>query len=243
MEKGKRCAGCRKMVLAVCVLALVLGLTSCGTLVVPNGNFPDETSVVSGGNSLNETGMVSGLEEIPTVTGDLQVQIFMPDTLYAPKTWKEEDELSEYIVRGRLLDDAKQKLYYYTPKDDASDGITVTSFEISQVYKGNMSPGDVIPLGEDYWTIERKGKFIRYERYEPSSSGKEYILFLRKGEDSIELRKGLYLPTIAETGIYPVVDPAEFDVDSKTAKELNLVVRQTEDYRAIYKEVIRKYMR
>ncbi|TQI67243.1 hypothetical protein LY85_1930 [Clostridium sp. KNHs216] len=243
MEKGKRCAGCRKMFLAVCVLALVLGLTSCGTLGVPSGNFPDETSVVSGGNSLNETGMVSGLEEIPEMTADAEIRVIDGDVLYAPKTWKEENELSQYIVRGSLLDDAKQKLERHGQKFPVY-GVTVSSFRISQVYKGNLNPGDVIPIAERYYTVKEEGKIVRYELgYAPSIPDKEYIFFLIPAEDKNEFLRGTYGPMIGETARYPVVDPAEFDVDSKTAEELNLVVRDVEDYRAIYKEVIRKYMR
>lgn len=220
-----------KMILAVCAVALFAGLTACGAEHAP---------VLS---LLQRTPAVSGLEEIPEMTADAEIRVIDGDMLYAPTTLKEEDELSDYIVKGRLTDGAKQILERYEP-GTVNFGVTVSSFKISWVYKGNLNKGDIIPIAERYYTVEEKGKIVRYELgYAPSLPDKEYIFFLSKAKDDNAFLRGTYTPSVKETARYPVVDPSHFDVDSMTAKELNLVVRDVEDYRAIYKEVIRKYMR
>nr|WP_319489206.1 hypothetical protein [uncultured Caproiciproducens sp.] len=220
-----------KNLLAVCAVVLFAGLTACGV---------ENTSVLP---SSQRTPAVSGLEEIPQMTAYAEIRVIDGDMLYAPTTLKEEDKLSDYIVKGRLLDDAKQKLERYEP-GTVNFGVTVSSFKISWVYKGNLNIGDIIPIAERYYTVEEKGKIVRYELgYAPSPPDKEYIFFLSKVEDSNEFLRGTYTPSVKETARYPVVDPSHFDVDSMTAEQLNLVVRNVEDYRGIYKEVIRKFMR
>ena len=186
----------------------------------------------------------SGLGQKPLAAD--QVQVVTGDSLYDPQTLDEEEKLAEYIVEGKILDDAKQKLYSPDSKS-VIFGITASSFQISRVFKGNLKEGDTISIAERYYTVEENGKAVRYELgYGPSMPNKEYIFFLIKDDDSNEFLRGFYTPSGKETGRYPVINSDEknsFNVKSLTDGELNLVQTKPDVYRNIYNEVINKYMK
>jgi hypothetical protein len=222
---------CNKVILAICAIAISITFVACSA-----------TNVVS----QTDTVVPSSLEKIPSSTGNIRVAVVSGDTLYNPKTLEEVEKLSGYIVKGRLKNDAKQKLY--TP--DAKTvifGVTVSSFEITKVYKGNLKEGDKIPIAERYYTLEENGGTTRYELdYAPSISGKEYIFFLNKAPDKNEFMRGFYSPVIKETGRYPVITQKDSNFSKRglmSANELNLVKTEPSTYQKIYNQVIDKYMK
>ena len=191
-----------------------------------------------------DSAVPSGLEKIPPDVD--QVSVVDGDSLYDPQTLADVEGLAEYIVKGKLMGDAKQKLY--TPDSKAvTFGITVSSFRISHVFKGNLKEGDKISIAERYYTAEENGKKIRYELgYGPSVPNEEYIFFLIKDDDSNEFLRGYYTPSYKETGRYPVIDPdkkSTFSAQTLMDSELNLVLTDPDVYRGIYQEVIDKYMK
>nr|WP_319489207.1 hypothetical protein [uncultured Caproiciproducens sp.] len=214
-----------KMILTVCGLVIVIVLAAC---------------------SVTKTTASSSLERIPEATDNVKVAVVKGDAAHSPKSLGEVEKLSPYIVKGRLRDDAKQKL-------DApiqgmiTYGITVSTLEISQVYKGNFKVGDTIPLAEKYYTLEENGESTRYEMgYAPSVPGQEYVFFLVKAPDESEILRGTYSPMVKETGRYPVIntkDSGVFDIRSMSPEDLNLVNTELSTYQKIYQEVINKYMK
>lgn len=214
-----------KIILAICSVAIAAIFTACSrtTTVVP-----------------------SSLHEIPVTTKNIEVAMVKGDSKYNPQTLQEVEDLGDYIVKGRLLDDAKQKLYCPEP-GTVTFGVTVSSFEITDVYKGNLKEGDKIPIAERYYTLEEKGEMTRYELgYAPSTPNKEYIFFLSKEDDFNEFLRGFYTPSVKETGRYPVINTKDSNapnISSMTAEELNLVATEPTTYQKIYQQVIDKYMK
>jgi hypothetical protein len=172
-----------------------------------------------------------------------------------PKTVQDLENASPYIVKGILKDDAQVKKY--TKKLTTKVGtlettlyqFTVSTLQITKVYKGDIKEGNNIKLGEQYYRVTTGDKeSIYYDgNYLPSEVGKEYIFFLTDDKKS-KTWAGIYYPMLLERGRYPVlaetkgVQAAKL-VDSMTNEELNLGTMDSSDYRALYKQVIDKYMK
>ncbi len=221
----------KKIIVAFCFVTIAMGLVACSA---------------ASGNSKMDSVVPSSLEKIP-LTINSKVSIVSGDTLYNPKTLKEVEGLAEYIVKGRLLNDAKQKLYR-NGSAPVIFGVTVSSFEISKVFKGDLKEGDKIPIAERYYTLEENGETTRYELdYAPSEPDKEYIFFLIKEKDKRnDFLYGFFTPSVKETGRYPVITPKDSDfsrVGLMSADELNLVKTEPDTYQEIYEQVIKKYMK
>lgn len=192
----------------------------------------------------SDSAKVPNLEKAPSTVD--KVSTVAGDSLYNPKTLREVEELSEYIVKGKLQDDAQQKLESHE-SGSVAYGVTVSTLEISKVFKGGLKAGDEIPIAEKYYTVEENGKNVRYELgYGPSIPNQDYIFFLIKADDTNEFLHGLYSPMVKETGRYQVIDSNEKGIMSTQAltdQELNLVLTDPNVYRGIYQEVIDKYMK
>lgn len=169
-----------------------------------------------------------------------------------PQTLKEIENESTCIVKGTLQDDAKQKLQYFEVAQTGQKipymGITVSSLKITEVYRGNFKKGEIIPIAENYFTVEKgQNKTVRYDgNYLPSETGKEYLFFLVDETQKKEWYGGNYIPVDNELGRYPAVTQNRMraqSVDSMSNEELNLGKDDAANYKNIYKEVIAKYMR
>ena len=185
-----------------------------------------------------------GMEKIPSHID--QVAASVGDYLYFPQTLGEEEDSADFIIRGTLLDDAEQKLQ----KDGRSPygdclGYTLSTFQVSRVYKGNLVPGDRILLGESYYTTEEDGKVTLHEvEYAPSAPNREYIFFLKKEKDSPEFPHGFYTPVYKELGRYPVaIAGKESPLSSDMLENCGIhLVQAGSEYTGIGQEVVWKYM-
>lgn len=222
----------KKIILTVCLIVMAITFGACSAANTVSGT--DSDSVIA-----------SSLEKIP-VADKVKVIVEDGDSLYNPQSLEEVEGLAEYVVRGKLLDDAKQKLDRHgsTP---VFFGVTVSSFEISKVYKGNLKSGDKIQIAERYFTLEEDGITTRHELdYAPSVPNQEYIFFLIKGPDKNEFLRGLYSPMVKETGRYAILTPKDSNFSKMglmSANELNLVKTEPSTYQKIYNQVIDKYMK
>ena len=188
---------------------------------------------------------IEGLETIPQSDNVEIVRPQSSDYLLTAESLSDLEEQSDYIVRGVLQDDAKQKLEMN--EGYAIWGVTVSHLKITDVYEGNIDIGDSIPVAERYYTKEVDGKVFRYEMdYTPSVPDKEYIFFLIKESDDNEFLKGLYTPVGREAGRFLV--PAEESsisvnsIENGSEGELQLIGIDPEIYGGIYEEVIEKYL-
>lgn len=219
-----------EVILMLCIVCLTMTLTAC--------------SVTSSAINSASTVVPSSLENIPS-SKNTKVVVEKGDSYYDPQSLEEVENLSEFIIKGHLLDDAKQKLY--SPESGVVVyGVTVSSLEISKVYKGKLNAGETIPIAEKYYTLDENGETTRYELgYAPSNPGTEYIFFLNKAIDSNEFMRGFYSPMVKETGRYPVPrtkDSGYSRLNLMSEKELNLVQENPETYKRIYQQVIDKYL-
>jgi len=185
-----------------------------------------------------------GMEKIPSHVD--RVAASVGDYLYFPHTLGEEEDSADFIVRGTLLDDAEQKLQ----KDGKSLcgdclGYTLSTFQVSRVYKGNLIPGDRILLGESCYTTEEDGKVTLHEiEYAPSAPNRKYIFFLKKEKDSAEFPHGFYTPVYKELGRYPVaIAGKESPLSSDMLENCGIhLVQAGSEYTGIGQEVVWKYM-
>jgi hypothetical protein len=174
-----------------------------------------------------------------------------PDVSYVPNTLEELENSSPYIVKAILLDDSKQRLrkLSFGGKSYTTFGITVSSLVITGVYKGDLHFGEVIKLGEYYYSAENGGKntLFYFENYIPSTVGKEYLFFLAAAKNNDAFWSGIYSPVFFERGRYPIMRKWFFQekksIDSMTNEELNLGKGDPSEYKAFYKLVSEKYMK
>lgn len=181
------------------------------------------------------------IEELPTQA----ISTENVDLLYDAESLDELEDLSNYIVQGKFRDDAREDLQEQV--GIVVFGATVSSFEITKVYKGEMNEGDVIKVAEKYYVDDVNGQetLIHYGNYMPSEVGKEYLMFFDNPPENTERWKDIYSPMCREKGRYPVIAAnarASIDVDGMTNEELNLDKGDSTLYRTIYKDVISNYM-
>ncbi len=175
----------------------------------------------------------------------MQTRSIYADTLFDAGSLEELEDHAKYIVQGKFYDDAREDIQ----KDGEviTFGATVSSFEITKVYKGDFEVGEVIKVGEKYYIDESDGQktLVHFGNYLPSEVGKEYLMFFNDPPANSERWKDTYTPINCEKGRYPVVAPgtvSEADVDNMTNEELNLDTGDSSLYRQFYKDVIENYM-
>lgn len=159
-------------------------------------------------------------------------------------------EGSGYIVRGRLRDDAVQHLF-----TDARGliiyGYNVSTLEITAVYQGELQAGDIIELGEEYYTVTQDGETEIYgsnsPNYYPSKPDREYLFFLKRRDLNDPDFPGIYYPYRCEFGRYPILpEPAaSVDVENIPNEEWSLGPYDwnVKKYHSLYREVIEQYMK
>ena len=175
----------------------------------------------------------------------MQTRSIQEDLLFDAGSLEELEDLSKQIVQGKFRDDAKEDL-----QGDGNKtfyGVTVSSFEITKVYKGDFEVGDVIKVAEQYYVEEQDGQqtLVHYGNYMPSDVGREYLMFFDNPPENSERWKDTYTPLCLDRGRYPVIDAktrSVADVDNMTNEELNLDTGDSTFYRQLYKDVIEKYM-
>ena len=178
---------------------------------------------------------------------------------YDPQSIDEQEEKSDYIVQGYLLEDS-QPIAATNWKGEEVFHYTVTSLMITKVWKGELKEGDTIQLCEWYSVEEQGGKNILWQggNYMPSEVGKEYLFFLNSKELDLEwvnypsdMEETIYSPAIFEKGRYPVPDELKvgkristnksIDIEALSNEDLNLAEGNATAYKKLYSEVIEKY--
>lgn len=214
----------RKYTLIICSLFIAFALSACAAKPV--------------------SAVPSSLEEIPPVDDKTQVAVIDGDRAFDPQSLEEEEKYADYVVKGVLLNDAKQKVKRFDDKL-AIWGVTVSTLKITWVYRGGLTIGDRIPVAENYYTVVENGNTIRREfAYAPSVPEKEYVFFLGKENGKNSFLDGFYVPVMGEKGRYPVEDIGFLpEIDFLSKKDLNLTVTDPDVYKSIYKQVMNKYIR
>ena len=85
-------------------------------------------------------------KDINTKISTMSVQA---DTSFDAQTLEELESQAKYIVQGKFQDDATEDLQ--SEAGIVLYGATVSSFEITKVYKGDFEVGDVIKVAEQYY--------------------------------------------------------------------------------------------
>lgn len=181
--------------------------------------------------------------ELPTAQiSDESVNV---DRLFGAESLEELESHTTQIVQGRFFDDAREDL-----QEEVGQIIfdaTVSSFEITRVCEGDFKEGDVIKVGEEYYVGDLNGEktLFHYGNYLPSDVGREYLMFFADPPENSKRWEDTYTPLCLERGCYPVICPnpgAVASVDQMTNGQMNLDKGDSNMYRALYKDVIKKYM-
>lgn len=156
------------------------------------------------------------------------------------------DELAEYsgcIVRGIYYDDARQP----GTTNSVLEKNTISTFEVTEVIKGELSTGDNIPLYETYYINEAEKTIYHYWNCYPADPGREYLVFMfsPRGNQKNYSVVGLNGMAFAR---FPVVDGTEaIDVNAFSDAELNLGYETPKsasaEFRFFYAQAIEKYMK
>ena len=137
------------------------------------------------------------------------------------------DDLSAYIIKGRVLPESQNVALYY-------ENYTLTDFEVTTVHKGNgISPGDIVQIKEPYHTETYTDGWVtiyRRNNYTESIVGEEYIFYLNQDKD------GTYWPSCTSLSRYPLND--EISVTFPDSYNPNYT---EENYNKLRKEVLEKY--
>lgn len=158
------------------------------------------------------------------------------------RTLSDLEEASTHIVSGHFtgssredLDIAGGMIFY---------GCTITPFAVSRVFKGDIAPGEMIEIGEEYYTDKYNG-VCYFSNALPSRPDKEYLFFLTKTPETKKHFAGIYAPVEWENGRYPVVNASakSVSVASIPNRDLELGGGDTSTYKDLYEEVINSYMK
>lgn len=136
----------------------------------------------------------------------MQTRSIYADTLFDAGSLEELEDHAKYIVQGKFQDDATEDLQ--SEAGIVLYGATVSSFEITKVYKGDFEVGDVIKIAEQYYVEEQDGQqtLVHYGNYMPSDVGREYLMFFDNPPENSERWKDTYTPLCLDRGRYPVIN-------------------------------------
>ena len=161
---------------------------------------------------------------------------------YAPRAIvKDLDDLeqkSSIIVKAKVLPNKENIVW-----KEISYGYTKTQLEITEVYNGDKEVGDIITLIEDYYYIN-EDSMVRYDLYNPSQPGKEYLFFLRYDNREGSVRQGTYYIPQCNMGRFPVTEEDDrivFSVEKLDNSYFDLADGNINHYKDVYKEVLKKY--
>ncbi len=221
----------RRVISAVLLTTLLYALAGCANAKTAGVDFPERPVV--------DEARYDGYTAIP-VSGIEETIIEFPD-----RTFEDLLSLSAFVVRGYLLEDGKPDLQCVYNGDfrHVSYGVTISTLVITEVYKGNISAGDQVPLAEPYYFDDASGEEKLYceGNYTPSIPGKDYVFFM--SESKAERFKGIYATTGQEYGRYPVISwTKSLSINSMTSKELGQVATPSDMYKEYFTKVYRKYM-
>lgn len=164
-----------------------------------------------------------------------------------PETLTELENLSPYIVKAVLCDDAVNHEPVYNDSNIIT-GYTVSTLKISESYKGDFKAGDTIPFAESYCVMEKNNDepyLLTYLDYKPLVSGQEYIFFICQG-NNFERKgnpgEGLYCSTYSGLSSYEVPSSETRSVMDAEIEEWALENPDEEIYDRIAKQVEQKYL-
>ncbi len=138
------------------------------------------------------------------------------------------ENIAGYVIKAKVLEGKEN-----TSFEEYSGGYTKINLEVTDVYKGDLNIGDVIPLMERYY-IEDDGTELRRDGYSASEVGKEYLFFVGKYDD------GLYDTVCTVLGRYSLEDTQALNGEVDTI-ETNIVEEYKPLYYQLKEEVINKY--
>ncbi len=138
------------------------------------------------------------------------------------------ENIAGYVIKAKALEGKEN-----TSFGEYGGGYTKINLEVTDVYKGDLNIGDVIPLMERYY-IEDDGTELRRDGYSASEVGKEYLFFVGKYDD------GLYDTVCTVLGRYSLEDTQALNGEVDTI-ETNIVEEYKPLYYQLKEEVINKY--
>lgn len=184
-----------------------------------------------------------------------------PNLAYTVRNLEELEERSEFIFKAKLNRNLKNLVdndINESGEIHSSLGMTLSSFHILEVYKGDIKPNSDIDILEPFYRDESTIDELRKDNhgnlvskkntihvlyfYIPCTTESEYILFLNEPEENI------YEITLLDKGKYtvPKNNIRYSNIDDMTPEVLEVSkispIEYSREYRRIYMEVIKKYV-
>lgn len=208
------------------------------------------------------------LTVLPHLSGCAQkvpVKIVQPNNhvvdLHTPSNLDEYEVEVDCIVKGILSGDSEEVLRESdinlgngkTTKF-VTGGWTITSLQITEVFKGDLKAGDTIRLDEPYWVEDRdEGPVVFIDEsypndYVPAEKGKEYLFFLIHQDESRGKFADTYAVNSRVYNHFPVISSKTRSVGTDLLTQ-NMTELETEilggdeTYLDFYQQAVDKYMK
>jgi len=167
----------------------------------------------------------------------IELQEMHADTIYVVESMEDAENFSDAIVKAKVLPNSEN-----IPHEvGVMMGRTYTDIEILEVYAGNLSPGDIVKITEEYYyeKIESQETLIYFDNYLPSKTNGEYIFFL--GISNYENTKNDYFVIGGAMGRYPCDEVFNVTELDKSVYRINSPLTENSLYDKVKKEVLEKY--
>ena len=147
-------------------------------------------------------------------------------------------EHADYIVKGIYYDDA----VLIGGSKHALPFNTASTFEVSEILKGDFSEGQKIKISERYYIDNSQKTIWHHWNSYPADPGREYLLFLMSPYNNSRYYGVLGLNGQG-TARFPIVDTTEpVDISTMSDADLSLgPVTSSANYRHFFAEVIEQY--
>lgn len=179
-----------------------------------------------------------------------EVAYMSTSLLYYETTLAGLESRTENIVRGRMGNDARVVFQYSELRPNMRiTGHNIVSFEVLEVFQGNLSAGDIIRIAEPYYIMD--DVLLTHSNYMPSIPNQEYIFFLLNPltAEVPEGYEGAFFVVHGERSRFPVPSNASnvqgFSADAQdfAAVEFGLgSYANVEVYMSLWQEVINAYI-
>lgn len=164
------------------------------------------------------------------------------------------------VVQGVLRDDPEEVLRttpFVSPdgtplSEVTTGGWTISTLDVTKVFKGDVKVGDAIRLDEPYHTQDHAQTSMVIDPffpniYVPAEKGKEYLFFLNYQDESRKKFAGTYAVSSRLCNHFPIVSPNErLSADGFYAQNMSDAEREwmgsDGTYQKFYQQAIDKYM-
>ena len=171
-------------------------------------------------------------EEVHLITVELDPLASSPETLKSRND----------VIVVATLDTSKNILF---EPDKAGDiyGYQDTKIKVEKVIKGDVKPGECLPVVQQYYTTEGGKELWTYNGYLPMKKGTQYLLFLKMSSQAEGSYAGKYLLYDLEYSKYVLDENRDITLIDENDRDFLEIGEATniEEYLSWYREILEEY--